>query len=188
MGFFKQWEDLFSKRKENVVDQRRPKTGIIPSGYESLLRTAGIENINYETFQDDFDLDKKRLPFLPKKNNFTSVGNVITKRYPHIRLKRIVFPRGEGKNKIKLLEKIIDKGRYALLSLNMFPLTGQRQCDICLAVDKDENSIIFQSSVLWNEAIRKVSYSFSVRKDKLVQIHDLYNGGNEIVFIDDVNY
>jgi len=43
-----------------VISQRRPRTGCIPTGYEILIRAAGIPGIDMNTFQDDFDLDKNK--------------------------------------------------------------------------------------------------------------------------------
>ena len=42
-----------------VVKQRSAAILVaIPTGYEILLRAANVEGVNFETFQNDFDLDK----------------------------------------------------------------------------------------------------------------------------------
>jgi hypothetical protein len=40
-----------------AVEQRRPATGCIPTGFEMLVRAAGLADVDLSSFQDDFDLD-----------------------------------------------------------------------------------------------------------------------------------
>jgi hypothetical protein len=184
MDFILKTEEFVNKWSEFIAPQRRPKTGFIPSAYESILRVAGIENINYATFQDDFDLDKNKLPLLPNKNNLSSVGIAITKKYPQIKLKRSIFPRGEGKQKLELIERIISKKRFVLITMNMWSTTGQDKCQPQLVVDMDENNLYFLSIVVGTKPmVYKVTYSSSVQKNKLIQIHDIYDGGHDVVYL-----
>ena len=53
MSVFPDWEKY-------AVHQRKPDTGCIPTGYEMLLRAAGIAGIDFQTFQEEFDLDLRR--------------------------------------------------------------------------------------------------------------------------------
>ena len=45
--------------KRFAVFQRRPLSGCIPTGYETLLRAANIEGIDLDSLQDDFYLDQR---------------------------------------------------------------------------------------------------------------------------------
>ena len=56
MSVFPEWEKY-------AVPQRRQLSGCIPTGYEMLLRAAEVPDIDFDTFQDEFDLDS----FCPKK-------------------------------------------------------------------------------------------------------------------------
>ena len=75
-----------------VVKQKRPASGCIPTGYEMILRAAGVKNVNFTTFQDDFDLDQNAKPGDQGKNNFDSVAKAVQAKYPHVHLKKRDFP------------------------------------------------------------------------------------------------
>ncbi len=83
MSAFPNWEKF-------AVVQRRPNSGCIPTGYEMLLRAAKTENIDYETFQDDFDLDEDRYRSEHPQNDFESVAKVVNEKYPHVNFARVL--------------------------------------------------------------------------------------------------
>jgi hypothetical protein len=55
MSAFPDWQGC-------IVKQKRRETGCIPTGYEMILRAAGINHVTFDTFQDEFDLDKNLKP------------------------------------------------------------------------------------------------------------------------------
>ena len=46
--------------EKNAVVQRKLDTGCIPTGYEYLLRSAGVEGIDYAKFQDELRPRRRR--------------------------------------------------------------------------------------------------------------------------------
>ena len=52
MGAFPNWQKF-------AVHQRRQATGCIPTSYEIILRAAGIQGIDFNSFQDDFDIEEE---------------------------------------------------------------------------------------------------------------------------------
>ena len=85
-------DSAFPDWKRFAVRQRHAASGCIPTGYEILLRAAGVEGIDLDSFQDDFDLDLA--PGMPPRNNFESVADAVRAKYPSISFKRIGFKTG----------------------------------------------------------------------------------------------
>ena len=67
----------FPNWQQHVVKQKRNQTGCIPTGYEVVLRASGYKGVNFETFQDEFDLDKNLKPGEQPQNNFETVAEAI---------------------------------------------------------------------------------------------------------------
>ena len=65
-----------------LVIQRDPNLGCISTGYEWMLRVAGIQGIDLDSFQDDFNLEAKGLG----GNNFNSIAKAVAITYPNIRI------------------------------------------------------------------------------------------------------
>jgi hypothetical protein len=84
----------FPNWQQYIVKQQRPATGCIPTAYELILRADNREGVNFETFQDEFDLDKDLRPGEQPRNNFESVAEAVQKKYPGIHFKHIGFPKG----------------------------------------------------------------------------------------------
>ncbi len=59
-----------------VVRQRNSLTGCIPTCYEILARAAKVKDVNFDTFQEDFDLGST--------NSFANVAQAVQRRYPHL--------------------------------------------------------------------------------------------------------
>jgi hypothetical protein len=90
-----------------AVRQRRPATGCIPTGYEMLVRAAGLKDIDLTSFQDEFDLDKNPRPGDLPKNNFESVASAVQAKYPHVRFRRQAFGPGQGADKLAFVESCL---------------------------------------------------------------------------------
>lgn len=73
--------------------------------YEFLLRAAGVRGVNFDRFQEKFDLGDTA-------NNFRSVGQAAVK----------TFDRGE--DELRFLRESLDRGRPTLASLRMAPTGG----------------------------------------------------------------
>jgi len=172
MSAFPNWQTY-------AVPQRRPGSGCIPTGYEILLRAAKITDIDYDTFQDDFDLDKDRGPDDPPQNNFVSVANAIKLRYPTVQFQRVVFPPGHGVDKLRFIEEHIAVQQPVLISLSLLPF-GQRGWHIMPVVDSTQNEF----TLLEHMDADGRKFLMNLSKSQLVRIHDDYEGGDDVAYLD----
>jgi hypothetical protein len=173
MSAFPDWQKF-------VVKQKRPQTGCIPTGYETILRAAGVKGVDFVSFQDDFDLDKDKefRPGVNFQNNFESVANAVKGRYPHVTLKKVDFPKGGGDKKLAAVEGMVAKKRPVLISLALTPRGGWH---IMPVVDSTDDSLILLHSV-------NADGAFNIRhlkKNDFVLIHDNWPGGDDIAFLED---
>lgn len=108
---------VFPNWKKYIVSQRNPKTGCIPWIYEILLRAENVKNVNFETFQGDFDLDKNLEFGQESRNHFSTVSDIVKKRYPHIEFVRREFLKGQGFEKVRFIENFLKQQRLIAISL-----------------------------------------------------------------------
>jgi hypothetical protein len=107
---------VFPDWQKHAVHQKRRDSGCIPTGFEMILRAAGRTDIDFETFQDDFDLDKDRKPTDAPKNSFGSVAAEIEKVHEDVHFRMKVFPKGQGEAKVRFIEKHVQTKRPILVS------------------------------------------------------------------------
>src|SRR5271157_3321022 len=119
MSVFPGWQNF-------AVRQRRQKTGCIPAGYEMILRAAAAEGIDFERFQDDFDLEKDLPDDAPRVNHFHTVAQAVRARYPHIDFRHRGFEKNDGKGKLTFVEAQLAASRPVLVSISnvIFGETG----------------------------------------------------------------
>jgi len=170
MSVFPEWEQY-------AVHQRREMTGCIPTGYEMLLRAAGVEGIAFDTFQDEFDLEGGPLRDRTERNNFTSVADAVRRKYPHVVFKCEVFQHGGGKKKIERIEELIQQHKPVLVSIALTPRGGWH---IMPVVDAEDDELIMLEGMLADGK----KCTKGIRKDELVRIHEEYPGGNDIAYLD----
>ncbi|MBI4990664.1 hypothetical protein HZB96_01055 [Candidatus Gottesmanbacteria bacterium] len=173
MSIFPNWEQY-------AVSQKRPNSGCIPTGYEILLRAANVLYVDYATFQDEFDFDKNLKPGENPTNNFQSVADAISKKYPKIKFK--IEPFSSGQDKLKRIEELLAQKRFVLISLSMtpFPFGGQGW-HIMPIVDIVNDVLILLIGVdsTGKKTLMKIS------KQEFVKVHDKYPGGNDIAYLED---
>src|SRR5690349_11050286 len=98
-----------------AVPQRDIDLGCIPTGYEILLRAAQVTGVDFDTFQEDFNLQARGLA----ENNFESVKDAIMQQYPHLKLQVKAFP--TGGEKAAFLERRFQQGEAVLASIYLGP-------------------------------------------------------------------
>lgn len=174
MSAFPDWQKF-------VIPQRRPLSGCIPTGYEMLLRAAGIPGIDFTTFQDDFDLDKDLKPGDTPRNNFDSVGGAINQKYPHVRFKRVVFSKGEGDKKLQFVKNSISNHRLVLVSLNSLPIFNKAVWHIMPVVDVDDVNLYLLYVVQDNGGIQIMT----LPKKEFVRIHEEFDGGDDVAYFEE---
>jgi hypothetical protein len=170
MSIFPGWEKY-------AVRQKRPESGCIPTGYEMLLRAAEVENISFDSFQDEFDLDKDRKPGEIPKNNFLSVADVIHAKYPSIIINIKTFPSGE--EKLSFIEDCLSNHRLVLISLSLVPF-GFKDWHIMPVVDANQENLLLLNGVNKNGEMDLKS----IRKGDIVYIHNNYPGGNDVAYLE----
>lgn len=107
-------DSAFPDWKRFAVRQRHAASGCIPTGYEILLRAAGVEGIDLDSFQDDFDLDLA--PGMPPRNNFESVADAVRAKYPSISFKRRLQ---DGTEELAFVEARIAQRQPVLVSFSL---------------------------------------------------------------------
>jgi hypothetical protein len=167
---------IFPGWQKYVVVQKRPLSGCIPAGYEFLLRTAGVSGVNFETFQDDFDLDTNLDIGEEHHNNFKAVARCINEKYPHITFVQKEFE--WGIDKLRFIEERASVGKFVLVSLCMIQL-GIWGYHIMPVVDLTESSLVLLLGVENN-----TPQLLDISKDDFVQIHDKYPGGKDIAYLE----
>ncbi len=117
MSAFPEWEKY-------AVHQRRKATGCIPTSYEILLRSAGAENIDYDSFQDDFDLDRHGGK---PQNHFVPVAESVREKYPFVAFTCESFAKGDGSKKlerVKISSRKSSPSLFRLLMSHLAELAG----------------------------------------------------------------
>lgn len=161
-----------------AVRQRRPDTGCIPTGYEMLLRAAGALDIDFDSFQDDFDLDKDLKSGESHTNNFESVADAVRKTYPRVNFRRMSFAAGKGADKLKFVEDRIVKKQPVLVSIAQKPFGG-KGWHIMPVVDAADDELVLLKEIKPHSKPK----TLRLRKDKFVWIHNQYNGGDDVAYL-----
>lgn len=172
MSIFPDWEKY-------CVHQRNALTGCIPTGYEMLLRAANVTGIDFNTFQEEFDLDLNRPAGSEFKNNFGSVASKIKDRYPQVEFRQESFP--TGAEKLAFIEERLAAGNPILASLPAFDQFGRHiGWHIMPIVDATSDSLCLLRFV---HADGKKETEW-VAKSRIVELHDTVPGGKEVAFLD----
>jgi hypothetical protein len=166
---------------QDIVVPQRNDTGCIPTGYEWIIRYLNIEDVELTTFQEDFDLDLGR-KHPPYQNNFESVGNSITLRYPQINIEREVFQ--QGLEKIRATRSLLERDIPCLLS---FALHGLRTLDnriierawhIMPVVFMDDHRI-----KMIHHANERANYVMELPTSVIIWRHNNLEGGKEVSWV-----
>jgi hypothetical protein len=171
MSAFPDWQGY-------IVKQKRQETGCIPTGYEMILRAAGINHVAFDTFQDEFDLDKNLKPGDSPRNNFESVAHAIETKYPDVRFQHIGFEKCDGRKKLEVVERMISQKIPVLISLALDPFGG-RGWHIMPVVDSSTDSL----TLLWGVNANGTPHVKTLRKADFVHIHENYRGGDDVAFL-----
>jgi len=163
--------------KSHFVEQRFCKTGCIPTCYEILLRAVGASGINFDTFQDEFDLDKDRQA-PPYANNFETVAAKVRDRYSAVDFQIRSFADNHGRDKLDFITQHFSDGRPILVSLNMSEFGGPGKCHIMPLLDMSADRL-----QLFYGMDQGTAKAMPIKTSDLVRIHDTYPGGREIAWL-----
>ncbi|MEX1028168.1 MAG: hypothetical protein WD049_09215 [Candidatus Paceibacterota bacterium] len=170
MSAFPNWQD-------HAVHQRRQQTGCIPTGYEMILRAAGAEGVDLDSFQDDFDLDiNLGRGQVEPKNHFGSVASEVHRKYPWVEFDWKQF--GTGHDKVAFIDEHLAKKQPVLISLALSSFGG-RGWHIMPVVDATDAQYLLLEYVGSDGRVR----TRWIDKLEVARIHDEYDGGCEVAFL-----
>lgn len=144
-----------------------------------ILRAAGINHVAFDTFQEEFDLDKNLISGQQPRNDFESVAQAIQNKYPDVRFKHVSFAKGDGQKKLEAVEGMISERIPVLISLALAPFDG-RGWHIMPVVDSSADSLTF----LWGVDVNGAPSIRIMKKADFVRIHDKCRGGDDIAFLE----
>jgi hypothetical protein len=144
-----------------------------------ILRAAGVQGVDFGTFQDEFDLDMARQPSEPFRNDFESVASAIQAKYPPVRFKVNIFAQLDGLGKLRFVEEHVSQQRPLLISLAQAPFGGGGY-HIMPVVDMDDHTLTLLKilSADGNPQLQQLP------KSELVRIHDNYPGGKDVAYLE----
>ncbi len=157
------------------VIQRNPRTGCIPAGIEWMLKSKGVEGIDYSDFQERFDLQSQGR----EGNSFSSVSRAVSRAYPQLKFEDKHFP--TGMEKLMFVERLVSTNNSCLISIALAPHGGWH----CVPVIKIDGGTV---TVLWRmdkPIIQEQRHDF--KRSDLETRHDNWSGGKEVLFFSDCN-
>ncbi len=157
---------------EILVIQRQQRTGCIPSGIEWMLKYLKIKSINFDDFQERYDLTLQN----KDNNNFDNVSELIMQDYSYISFSRKMFDPGKGKEKIDFVKDLVSKRTPVLISIAM-SASGERW-HIVPVVEISDKII----TVLWmiGSTIEKQRKIFNISEIEFK--HNNWPGGQDILY------
>ena len=161
----------------SLVIQKDPRLGCIPWGYEWLLRVSGVKGINFETFQDEFNLQARG----EDENNFSTVANAIKKKYPHVQFIRKTFEPGHGYEKVQFIERLIERDISCLISL-LVNYQYPKKYHIMPVVFINEDKL----KLIWRVEENKQPKICDIEREKVILRHDNFPGGDDIAWYEEV--
>jgi hypothetical protein len=163
-------ESVFPTWREHAIPQKNPRTGCIPWGYEILLRAAGTKGVDFGAFQDEFDFKER--------NHFRVVAEAVQKRYPSVRFGHQNFE--HGKDKLVFVEARLAHRQPTLVSIALKGLNPKLNgWHIMPVVDASRDELVLLVS-LGEDGKANI---LRLPKARFVQIHDEFEGGNDVAFL-----
>jgi hypothetical protein len=163
--------------RDSATIQKEPKSGCIPTGYEFLIKMGRIENVVHNTFQDDFDLNKRFND--SSAANFRSVAEEIKRVYPFINIEIESFDKKEGQKKVAKIKELIEKDEPVLISLNINEFTGKMGWHIMPVIGISDNRFRLLKSYVDFGKPNLIWITFS----NIIKIHENYPGGEDIAYL-----
>lgn len=171
MAAFPNWEDY-------AVHQKRSETGCVPTGYEVILRAGKVSGIDYESFQDEFDLEWR---IGAASNDFRSVASAIEAKYQFVKFGHESFGPGDGDKKLARIEQMVVAQKPVLVSLPV-DINGATAFHVVLVVD----ATVRELTVFFSKDEQGRIEMEQVTKHYLVAAHDDYakwGKGNDIAYL-----
>jgi len=157
--------------QEALVVQKDSMFGAIPAGYEWMGRFNKIEGVNFDTFQDDFNLKAKG----EGENNFDAIAQAVENKYPQMKIKRKSFV--EGLEKVDFIRKLIEKNIPCMVSLSL----SRKQVVI------HEMPVFLCDDIylrlVWRVEEGKKPDILRIEHDDTIHRHNNWGGGKDIAWL-----
>jgi len=163
--------ELIEWQKALVV-QKDQRSGAIAAGYEWMIRHNRIKDVNFETFQEDFNLEAKG----EDKNNFHSTAEAVKQSYPQIRIKCQSF--SDGKEKVEFIKELVGRNVPSMLSL---ALSSKKNISHEMPVTFYDDNYI---RLVWRVGDTKQPDMLRIGYDDVVVRHHQWGGGKEIAWLE----
>lgn len=154
-----------------LVIQRDPELGCIPAGYEWLIRYMGIKGVDFNHFQEEFNLQAQG----KAENNFDSVAKAVELGYPYVRIKWKSFK--NGSDKVSFVEDLIVRNTACLISLALSPRGGWHIVPV-IGFDLHDLRLIWVVDSASRPRIEEIA------KMDVIWRHDNWPGGNDVAWLD----
>ena len=165
MNFIKDWNV--------VITCQKYENGCIPAGIEWILRYAGVSDIKFEGFQDEFNLENKKIAV----NKFKTVTEAIQKEYPQLQFEILEFNIDEAAKKIEKVKELVEKNIPPLYSITRF--YGKFECHVMPVIGFDEQFLYLLdfSDACGNSLISRVDQKF------LIKLHQVWEEGHDLMWL-----
>jgi hypothetical protein len=158
------WNKAFVVQRDQIL-------GCIPTGYEWMLRVVDLPEIDFERFQDEFNLQAIGID----ENNFDSIAQAVQTKYPAVKIAHKDFQNGIEKG--EFIKWLVEKGIPCLLSLALRPNGGWHIMPIIYIDDRVLRTI-------WSvEANGKVNLC-EFTTDDIINRHTNWAGGKDVAWLD----
>ena len=158
-----------------LVVQKDRKLGAIPAGFEWMIKLNGIEGVDFETFQDSFNLQSKG----DVQNTFGSVAEAVEGDYSHIKIKHKDFY--NCREKLDLIKDLIDRNVPCMMK---FAISSKNNTAHEMpVVIYDENYMRF----VWQVVDAKKPDMLRVAYNDIIDRHYEWEEAREVAWLDPIS-
>ena len=149
------------------------ENGCIPAGIEWILRYSKVSNIEFEGFQDEFNLENKKIAL----NNFKNVSKAVQEKYPQLKFEISDFDVSEAVKKIEKVKEVVEKNVPPLFSITRF--YGKFECHVMPVIGFDDQFLYLLdfSDACGNSLISRVDQKF------LIKLHQVWEEGHDLMWL-----
>ena len=158
MSELKNWQEI-------TVIRGDPELGCIPASFEWLIRHSRITGGFLDSFQEDFNLQRKGIDY----NNFETISRAVKYKFPNLDISSKEF--GNGEEKINFIREKTEKDIACLLSL---ALTERGGWHIMPLIFIDDNKIKLKDGL----TIREID------TEEVIRRHDTWPGGKDVSWLE----
>ena len=161
-----------TKWKDALVLQKDHRLGAIAAGFEWMIRFNKIKDVNFETFQDDFNLQVNG----EGKNDLLFTAEAVKKIYPHISIKCQSF--STGKEKVAFIKELVSKNVPSMLSLTLSSKSNVSHEMPVTFYDENYVRLVWRVGDTKNPDMLRIAY------DDILIRHRDWAGGKEIAWLE----